>query len=109
MVTAEMTGALLRYMWHHPDTTVRAAFLTSLPIGGVDGTLSGRYADGQARENVRAKTGTLSSASALGGYVTTEAGTPLAFVLMCNHYTVPTSQVRAAQDQIVELLSRYRR
>lgn len=105
LVHPAATMALLRYMWTHPDPAVREAFLASLPVGGIDGTLKYRYARGAARENVRAKTGTLSNGSALSGYVTAADGTPLAFVLMSNHYTVDTDVVRDAQDAIVEALA----
>ena len=108
LVTAEMTSALLRYFWDHPEPDVRQAFYASLPRGGYDGTLRYRYRSGAARGNVRAKTGTVTSASALSGYVTSAAGTPFAFVLMCNHYTIDTNRIRAVQDAIVEQLARYR-
>lgn len=109
LVTAEMTLALLRYMWQHEDETARTAFLESLPIGGLDGTLRFRYGNGPARGNVRAKTGTVSNASTLSGYITTARDTPLAFVLMVNHYTVRTAEVRAAQDAIINTLASYQR
>ncbi len=109
LVFAEATVRLLQFMWNHPEAAVRAAFYESLPIGGLDGTLGYRYPDGPARGNVRAKTGTVSNASTLSGYVTTAGGTPLAFSLMANHFTVPTREVRQAQDKIVTLLATYRR
>ena len=109
LVTAEATTRLLSYMWAHPDTTVRQAFLASLPVGGVDGTLEDRFRFGPANGNVRAKTGTLTSASSLSGYVTSAAGTPLLFVLMCNNFTQKTSVVRRTQNAVVQLLAAYRR
>ncbi len=105
LITTDMTSRLLTYMWNHPDPAVRDAFVSSLPVGGVDGTLENRYADGPARGNVQAKTGTMTSVSSLGGYVRTASGRPIAFALMCNNYTSPTSAVRAAQDRIVNLLA----
>lgn len=105
LVTTSMTASLLSYMWNHPDAAVREAFVASLPVGGVDGTLENRYSDGPARGNVRAKTGTMTSVSSLGGYVRTRSGRPLAFAMMCNNYTSPTSAVRAAQDRIVTRLA----
>ena len=109
LVTPEATVALLRFMWEHPDPDVRQAFYASLPVGGLDGTLRFRYAAGAARGNVRAKTGTVSHASALSGYVTSAAGTPFAFALMCNHHLIDTDRIRAVQDAVVEALARYRR
>src|SRR5262249_7191925 len=46
-----------------------SAFRSSLPIAGVNGTLSDRMKSGPAHGNARAKTGTLDDASALSGYV----------------------------------------
>lgn len=107
LVTANMTADLLNYMWNHPYATVRQAFYNSLPIGGIDGTLEDRFESGTGFRNVRAKTGTLTGASSLSGYVFSEAETPYVFVLMCNNYTVKTSEVRKTQDKIINLLSAY--
>lgn len=108
LVTPDMTIALLRRMWT-ADPAVRDAFLLSLPIGGVDGTLSGRFRSGPARANVRAKTGTVSNVSSLSGFVTTAGGSTLAFAIMSNHFTTASSRSRAVQDRIVEALARYGR
>lgn len=109
LVTPEMTTALLRYMWRHPDASVQRAFVESLPIGGQDGTLQFRFRQGSARGKVRAKTGTLSNVSSLSGYVPSGDGSSLTFVLMGNHYTVRGRVVRAVQDRVVNLLAEYRR
>jgi D-alanyl-D-alanine carboxypeptidase/D-alanyl-D-alanine-endopeptidase (penicillin-binding protein 4) len=109
LVTAEMTSGILGYMYNHPDDSTRIAFLRSLPVGGVDGSLESRFRDSPSYGRVRAKTGTVSNASTLSGFVTSAVNTPLSFVIMANHYTVPTSDVRDAQDRIVNLLATYRR
>jgi len=108
LVTPAMTIALLQYMWHHPDAAVREAFYASLSIGGRDGTLQYRFRQEAAAGNVHAKTGTLGNVSALSGFVASAAGTPLAFVLISNHHTTTGRVVRSAQDQVVDLLARYR-
>jgi len=99
--------SLLRVMHQIKDPAVRAAFAASLPRAGQEGTLEYRMTRGRARGNARGKTGTLSHASALSGYVTTADGRPLAFALMANHHTVPARRVRQAQDALVEQLARY--
>ena len=84
LITANMTASLLHYMWNHKNPDVRVAYYNSLPIGGVDGTLEDRFRRWPAYRNVRAKTGTFTAASTLSGYVSSAAGTPYLFVLMCN-------------------------
>ena len=98
---------ILRGMRQHPDRATREAFFDSLPLGGYTGTLRSRYRGGDARGNVRAKTGYISGARTLSGYVRSASGDLIAFSLLCNNYTVPTSRVNRAQDQIVELLADY--
>jgi serine-type D-Ala-D-Ala carboxypeptidase/endopeptidase (penicillin-binding protein 4) len=104
LVTPRMTAALLRHMWLHPDADVRDAFIGSLPVGGIDGTLQSRFRHGITRGQVRAKTGTLSGASALAGYTRSRRSGDLIFVLMANHFTSSSGPVRAAQDAFVERL-----
>ena len=98
---------LLRAMWHHEDSETQRAFVRSLPVGGRTGTLERRYASGDARGNVRAKTGYIRRVRTLSGYVTTTTGRTVAFSLMCNGYTVRTRRVNRAQDAVVELLADY--
>ena len=105
LVTSDMTMNLLLHMAHHPTLGVSKAFYDSLPIGGVDGTLSGRMKGTAAQNNVRAKTGTVGNASALSGYVTTNSGTKLAFSIMANHFIGSSRGPRAVQDEIVAILA----
>lgn len=104
-LTPYATVRLLAAMRAHPDPSTAQAFYDSLPVGGRSGTLKSRYRSGDARGNVRAKTGYISGARTLSGYVTTSTGRLLAFSLMCNHYSVSTSRVNRAQDAVVELLA----
>ena len=99
--------AILRGMHQHADPATRDAFYKSLAVGGLTGTIKNRYRAGDARGNVHAKTGYISGARTLSGYVTADNGHLVAFSLLCNNYTVRTSRVNRAQDQIVELLADY--
>lgn len=106
LASAQDISKLLTYMWSHPNRAVRRSFLEGLPLGGRDGTIEYRFrGNAPAGRNVRAKTGTLSNVSALSGYVTTASGTSLAFTLLCTHHTTRSSNVRRAQDEIVNALA----
>ncbi len=105
LVSAEATARLLVAMWNHPDPKVRRAFIESLAVGGVDGSLKSRFTESSLRGRVRAKTGTLSNASALSGYVETAGGRTLAFSLLFNNYLGGSRTVRAAQDAFVSELA----
>ena len=86
----------------------REVFVRSLPIAGVDGTLRARMKGTAAENNVRAKTGTLTSVTALSGYVTTRSGERLVFSILANNYqgpaTGPTGSKRT-EDAIATALA----
>lgn len=104
MVTAESTVQLLTFMSKHRYATV---FRDALPIAGVDGTLRNRMRGTAAENNLRAKTGSLSSASSLGGYVTTAAGEKLAFTIMVNNYPRDVEPRSMCIDPIAVLLASF--
>ncbi len=84
----------------HADYAIQPEFEASLPIAGVDGTLSNRMKGTPAENNLRAKTGTLSGVSALSGYTETADGELLAFSIMMQHFVLPARQMRAIQDKV---------
>ena len=88
--------------------TAFATFYNSLPIAGIDGTLDKRMKGTPAEGNVRAKTGTLSKARNLSGYVTTADGERLIFSILANNTTTPGSRVTGVADQIAAALAAYR-
>ena len=104
MITADATVQLLTFMSRHRYANV---FRDALPIAGVDGTLRTRMRGTAAENNLRAKTGSLSSAASLGGYVTTAAGERLAFTIMVNNYARDVDARSACIDPIAILLASF--
>lgn len=104
MITAESSVQLLTYMSRHRYASV---FREALPIAGVDGTLRNRMKGTVAENNVRAKTGSLSSAATLSGYVTTAAGENLVFSIMVNNYPEDTEVRNICIDPIAVLLASF--
>jgi len=104
MITADASVQLLTFMSKHRYATV---FREALPIGGIDGTLRNRFKGTPAENNVRAKTGSLSSAASLGGYMTTAGGEKLAFSIMVNNYPRDFDPRSSCIDPITVLLASF--
>jgi len=106
MITPADITALLRWTRRAPIAT---DFMASLAIAGVDGTLSGRLRGTLAERNVAGKTGYLGGVRALSGFTRTRDGELLAFAIVVNNYSVPTSVVNTAQDLILMRLASFSR
>ena len=101
-VTASLHIALLRYAYQHEE--IFTPLYKTLPIAGIDGTLEKRMTSGATRNNVRAKTGTVTGVSALTGYVTASNGNLLAFSII-NNGNRTAAEARAFQDRICQVLA----
>ncbi|HYP13843.1 MAG TPA: D-alanyl-D-alanine carboxypeptidase/D-alanyl-D-alanine-endopeptidase, partial [Bryobacteraceae bacterium] len=97
LITPKTTTSLLAFMHSSPHGE---AWVVTLPIGGIDGTLYNRF-DKKPRPDVRAKTGTISHVSALAGYLLRKDGRRYAFAIMANNYASPSADVRKLIDRIV--------
>lgn len=104
LVTASATVRLLTYMNSH---RAGAVLRDALPIAGVDGTLRSRMKGTAAQGNVRAKTGTLGTATSLSGYVLSAAGERLVFSLMINNPPRDADAHAAFTDAIAVLLASF--
>jgi D-alanyl-D-alanine carboxypeptidase/D-alanyl-D-alanine-endopeptidase (penicillin-binding protein 4) len=98
-LTAAALIGMLVAAWRQP--TIRPAFVQSLAVAGVNGTLEDRMESPPARGAVRAKTGTTSESSALSGYV----GTRFAFAVVQNGRPVSHYWARRAQDRFAAALA----
>lgn len=98
-LSAATLVALLRAAERDPQ--MRDAFLGSLSVAGVDGTLEDRLARRPTYGRVIAKTGTTSLASSLSGFVRGR----YAFAILHGGGPVPTVPARAAQDRFVTVLA----
>ena len=83
------------------DEDLREILIGSLPVAGRSGTLDGRMRGTAAAGRVRAKTGTLSVASALSGYVKRR----YAFSIIQNGSPVSLLWARRAQDRFAAVLA----
>ena len=107
LLSASMLTDLLVYMFQ--DFSVMPEYLMSLPIAGVDGTLSWRMKDSEAEGVLRAKTGTMRGVTTLAGYAMTADREILAFAMLMSHYVGSSNPRRALQDNIGNALTRFSR
>jgi serine-type D-Ala-D-Ala carboxypeptidase/endopeptidase (penicillin-binding protein 4) len=101
LVTPAATVQLLIYAAREPWGP---AFEESLPVSGVDGSLSERFQKTPAVGLVHAKTGSLSHVNALSGYGQTQSGKRFVFSIFCNDHNVPANKALGAIDAVVRLL-----
>jgi D-alanyl-D-alanine carboxypeptidase/D-alanyl-D-alanine-endopeptidase (penicillin-binding protein 4) len=102
--SARALTTLLRAMYRGPTS---AEFVHHLAVGGVDGTLRGRFGPWAKRRAVRAKTGTLRAAVALSGYVMgPEGASPLAFSVLVNGVPDKVGPAREAIDAFVSEIAK---
>ncbi len=104
LVAPSATVRLLEYMW---ETADRAAFVDSLPVAGLDGTLDWRFRRTAARGQIHAKTGSMSHVLALSGYARTGGGRTLAFAIFANNFGLASSSTRHLVDSIASALVRH--
>lgn len=79
-------------------------FISSLSVGGSDGTLERRLFEFKTGRNVRAKTGTMSGISCLCGYLENRKKEILVFCIMMNGFVGNSESIRAVQDEILKKL-----
>jgi len=98
LVTPHAIVQLLRYTGQQPWGK---AFAETLPVAGIDGSLSDRFRNTVAAGRVRAKTGSLTHVYSLAGYATTVSGDHIAFSIVTNDDTEPTKKALDRIDHIV--------
>jgi len=81
-------------------SAARETWISLLPVGGQDGTLSSRFGENGAAGRVHAKTGSLSHVSALSGYVQRQGGGWTAFSILVNNFNGHSADVRGVMDRI---------
>ena len=94
-VSAELEVKMLRYAYKNEN--IRHQLMPALPIAGVDGTLKKRMKGCFTRDNVKAKTGTLT------GYCQAANGHTLCFAII-NQGVMHGRNGRAFQDRVCTIL-----
>ena len=96
-ISAQHLAALLLAAWRSP---VMPEFVSSLPVVATDGTMRKRLRGERVAGNAHIKTGLLSDARAIAGYVLDRGGRRHVVVMIVNHPKAP--QADAAMDALLE-------
>lgn len=92
LVTADFMTEFLIKVYNNED------FKTALPTSG-EGTLANRML--YFKDNLRAKTGTLSDISAIAGYITSRSGKTYAFDIMINSPKAKEQDMKSLEEYIL--------
>ncbi len=106
LISPKQINNLLSYMYKSDEFN---SFYSSLPIAGVDGTLSERMIKSKTKNNLRAKTGYNKGVKALSGYIKTEDGEPIVLSIIVNNFLVPATLAEYIQDQVCIKLANFSR
>lgn len=103
-LTPRFLVGLLQYM--RGESEYAGAFVHTLPVAGLDGTLRTRMRGTCAEGCVRAKTGFLTGACCLSGYVD-RGGRRLCFSMMMNNHRAGGDAVRDLQNRACVVLAKW--
>jgi D-alanyl-D-alanine carboxypeptidase/D-alanyl-D-alanine-endopeptidase (penicillin-binding protein 4) len=106
-ITAGTVVDVLLHMYTDPRH--RDRFLPALPIAGKDGTIATRMRGTRAEGNAIAKTGSISNARSLSGFVKTRDGEMIVFSILANDFVIPSATITAMADLAVESLANFTR
>jgi D-alanyl-D-alanine carboxypeptidase/D-alanyl-D-alanine-endopeptidase (penicillin-binding protein 4) len=101
LVTPHAIVQLLRYASTQPWG---AAYKSSFPLSGVDGSLSDRLNAPRLQSRISGKTGSLGGVKALSGYATTDSGETVVFSILSNNSNLPAKRVNDTIDQLVQAI-----
>jgi len=102
LVAPRATARLLQYASTQPWF---ADWRRTLPVGGEDGSLVERFPKVPLKDHVFAKTGTLSEARALSGYLDCASGRTVIFSIMVGSHTPRSNVDRDVMDKIVAAIA----
>lgn len=82
-------------------------FLSTLPVAGCSGTLTGVCKNQLGHGRVRAKSGTMSRIKSYSGYVDSSSGKKIAFAFIVNNFNCSSSAVVDQMENVFNVMSVY--
>lgn len=98
LITPQQTVKILEY---ENDSTYKDIFVKTLPVGGIDGTLTHRFKHIPPGVVIQAKTGNMSGISNLAGFIQTPTRGQMIFAIFINNSLYPQEQTIEALDELL--------
>ena len=76
-------------------------YLKTLSISGIDGTLKNKFLNTSVQGNLMGKSGYISGARTLSGYLHTKSGNLITLSLATNHFSEKVSRIDAVHQKII--------
>jgi D-alanyl-D-alanine carboxypeptidase/D-alanyl-D-alanine-endopeptidase (penicillin-binding protein 4) len=105
LISPDATVQTLQQMTRSPNAPI---YRNTLPVAGISGTLQNRFQESPVQGRLQAKTGALTNAIALSGYLEPTNYPALVFSITVNQYNQPLGQIQQGIDAIVERLTQLR-
>jgi serine-type D-Ala-D-Ala carboxypeptidase/endopeptidase (penicillin-binding protein 4) len=96
--------ALVRLLQYADTQQWGQRYQDTLPVAGLDGSLSERLRGTSGQGRVQAKTGSLGHVNSLSGYATTLSGDRVAFAIMANNHNLPSKRALEVIDKVVSTI-----
>ena len=106
LITPETMVAVLTHV--DRSESLRAAYESTLPIAGHDGTLELRMKGTAAEGRALVKTGSMNGVRSVAGYVRTADGQMVAFTIIANNFDNSSAALNAATDEVIARLAMFR-
>jgi D-alanyl-D-alanine carboxypeptidase/D-alanyl-D-alanine-endopeptidase (penicillin-binding protein 4) len=98
--------AIVQTLQAMAQSSSASVYRNSLSLAGVNGTLQNRFRQAPVERRLQGKTGQLSNAIALSGYLEPMNHAAVTFSILVNPFNQPTSQIQTTIDDIVDVLAR---
>lgn len=82
-------------------------FVSTLPLAGCSGTLSGVCKNQMGHGKIRAKSGTMNRIKAYAGYVDSSSGKKIAFAIIVNNFNCSSSEVVEQMEKVFNVMAAY--
>ena len=96
--------SLLEFMYTSPNYK---DYLSTLPLAGCSGTLSGVCINQMGHGKIRAKSGTMNRVKAYSGYVDSDSGKKIAFAIIINNFNCSSSTVVDQMEKVFNVMAVY--